>query len=50
MQDKFGEIFVDGRIINLDTSTMDVLDRTVNEINVKQKVTVDNINSILNSL
>ncbi len=50
MQDKFGEIFVDGRIINLDTSTMEVLDRTVNEINVKQKVTVDNINSILNSL
>jgi hypothetical protein len=50
MQDKLGEIFIDGKILNLDNSTIDVLDRTKSEIQIKQKDAVNNINTILESM
>ncbi len=50
MQDKLGEIFVDGKIINLDTSTIEVLNRTKEEIQIKQKESVKNIDNILSNL
>ena len=50
MQDKLGEIFVDGRIVNLDTSTIEVLNRTKEEIQMKQKESVKNIDEILSNL
>ena len=50
MQDRLGEIFIDGRIVNLDNSTIEVLDRTKSEIQFKQKDAVNNINVILASM
>jgi len=50
MQDKLGEIFIDGRIINLDNSTIETLDSTKKEIQFKQKDAVNNINTILESM
>ncbi len=50
MQDKLGEIFLDGRIINLDNSTIEVLDRTKSEIQFKQKDAINNINVILETM
>ncbi len=46
MQDKLGDIFVDGKIVNLDSSSVEYLDKTIEEINFKQKMTLTNINNI----
>lgn len=45
--EKLGEIFLNGKIINLDNVSEEVLDNTLTEINIKKEEIIDRINSIL---
>lgn len=45
--EKLGEIFFNGKIINLDNVSEEVLDNTLSEINTKKEEIIDRINSIL---
>ena len=47
VNEKLGEIFVDGRIINLDNASIEVLDSTLNEINLQKEKVMNRINKLL---
>ena len=45
--EKLGEIFVDVIIINLDNASIEVLDSTLNEINLQKEKVMNRINKLL---
>ena len=45
--EKIGEIFVDGRIINLDSASMETLDSNLEQINSQKEKIINSINNIL---
>lgn len=45
--EKIGEIFVDGRIINLDSASMETLDSNLEHINSQKEKIINSINNIL---
>jgi hypothetical protein len=48
--EKLGEIFVDGRIVNLDSSSIDVLETTMVELTKQKASSLVKINKILSEI
>ncbi|HIT71924.1 MAG TPA: hypothetical protein IAD08_08470 [Candidatus Scatovivens faecipullorum] len=48
--EKVGEIFIDGRIINLDNSSMETLNSNFEEITSQKEKLINNINNILEQI
>lgn len=48
--DKLGEIFVDGRIINLDNASIETLDSTLEQVNSEKEKVMNRINRLLGEI
>ena len=48
--DKLGEIFVDGRIINLDNADIEILDSTLEQVNLEKEKVMNRINRLLSEI
>ncbi len=48
--EKIGEIFVDGRIVNLDDSSIETLDAMLEKIDSQKKNIMKNIDTILTEI
>lgn len=45
--EKLGDIFADGRMINLDSASIDVLDQTIEKVNEQREDKMKAINNLL---
>lgn len=48
--EKLGEIFIDGRIINLDNSSIEILESSLAVLNKQKEMSVSKINKILSEI
>lgn len=48
--EKIGEIFIDGRIVNLDNSSIEDIDIMLEKINVQKKNVMESIDKILTEI
>lgn len=48
--EKLGEIFVDGKIINLESSSIEELDAMLEQINSQKEIIVNRIDAILEEI
>lgn len=48
--EKLGEIFVDGRIINLDNASMEMLESTLGVLSKQKEGSINKINKILSEI
>ena len=48
--EKLGEIFIDGRIINLDNSSLEILESSLAVLNKQKEMSVSKINKILSEI
>lgn len=48
--EKIGEIFIDGRIINLDNATSDILNSTLQQLDNQKSNIINKLNVILSEI
>lgn len=50
MDEQIGEMFVEGRIVNLDTEPIGNLERILNEVTEKEEKTRDKLDNLMSKL
>ncbi len=50
MSEPIGEMFIEGRIVNLDTESIENLEKILNEVSEKEKKSRDKLDNLMSKL
>ena len=50
MSDPIGEMFIEGRIVNLDTESIENLEKILNEVSEKEEKSRDKLDNLMSKL